>query len=172
MTAEIRKLRPKRHDAIAQAAQLLLDLPPDVVGLDDQSRDKLAAVASRFEPAPSWKFTMLSPEQLRIVLKKINGCPHPALTLRVWSALVTYVQMDTGEIMAGRTRLAEDAETTPQEVSRALTRLAKMGALIRLRPGRYKINPHVGWAGSLDLREEAAHKVSPLRLVKVEAPAR
>lgn len=163
MTAEIRKLRPKRHDAITQAAQLLLGLP---IGLSDQVRDELAEAASRYEPTNPWTFTMLSPDQLRIVLKKINGCPHPALTLRVWSALVTYVQMNTGEIMASRIRLAEDAETTPQEVSRALTRLADMGALLRLRPGRYAINPHVGWAGSLAKREAASQGVPQLTLVK------
>lgn len=163
MTAEIRKLRPKRNDAIAEAAQLLLALP---LGLNDQVRDALAEAASRYEPTPSWTFTMLSPDQLRIVLKKINASDKPAITLRVWSALVTHVRMDTGEIMANRSRLAEDAETTPQEVSRALTRMADMGALIRIRPGRYAINPHVGWAGSLVKREAAAQGVPQLTLVK------
>lgn len=168
MTAEIRKLRPKRHEAIAQAAQLLLEQPS---GLSDQLRDELAETANRYNATPTWTFTMLSPDQLRIVLKKINGCPHPALTLRVWSALVIYVQMNTGEIMASRSRLAEDADTSPQEVSRAFTRLADMGALVRLRPGRYAINPHVGWAGSLDRREVVAKSVRKLELVKTEAPA-
>ena len=163
MTAEIRKLRPKRHDTITQTLQLALTLP---LGLSDATRDELATRLERYEPAPTWKFTMLSPEQLRIVLKQINACPHPALTLRVWSALVTYVRMDTGEIMASRHRLAEDAETSPQEVSRALGRLADIGALLRIRHGRYAINPHVGWAGSLDRREAAASKVAPLQLVK------
>lgn len=68
--------------------------------------------------------------------------------------------------MAGRARIAEDAETTLQEASRALSRLADMGALLRLRPGRYAINPHVGWAGSLAKRETAAKDVSPLRVVE------
>jgi len=75
------------------------------------------------------------------------------------------VQMNTGEIMASRSQLSEDAETTPQEVSRALSRLADMGALIRLRPGRYAINPHVGWAGSMAAREAATQGVPRLRLV-------
>jgi DNA-binding transcriptional ArsR family regulator len=165
MTAEIPRLKPKRHVLIAQAAQTLLDLPPEVTGLDDPARDRLAAIADRYDPAPSWTFTMLSPEQLRIVLKKINASDKPALTLRVWSALVTHVQMNTGEIMASRSELSEDAETTPQEVSRALSRLADMGALIRLRPGRYAINPHVGWAGSMAAREAATQGVPRLRLV-------
>ncbi|MBO1077341.1 hypothetical protein [Roseomonas marmotae] len=162
MTAEIRRLRPKGHAAIAEMLQLALEMP---LGLSDPARDELAGLLERYEPAPSWKFTMLSPEQLRIVLKKINASDKPALTLRVWSALVTHVQMNTGEIMASRSRLAEDAETTQQEVSRALSRLAEMGALIRLRPGRYAINPHVAWAGSLAARETASKGVAKLRVV-------
>lgn len=162
MTGEIVRLRPRRHDAIAEALQMALDLP---LGLQQSSLNDIAEALGRYDPAPRWSYVMLNPDQLRTVLKLINGCPHPALTLRVWSALVIYVRMETGEIMASRTRLAEDAETTPQEVSRALVRLADMGVLIRTRPGRYRINPHVGWAGSLAKRETTAQNVPQLSLV-------
>jgi hypothetical protein len=162
MTAEIRKLRPKRHGMVVERIQGVLDLH----NLSDQTRDELASVLERYEPASPWGFTMLSQQQLRAVLKLINATDKPAVTLRVWTALTTYVRMDTGEIMAGRLQLAADAETTAQEVSRAFTRLADIGALIRIRPGRYAINPHVGWAGSLDRREAAASKIAPLQLVK------
>ncbi len=163
MTANVTKLRPKRHDTIAQALQLALELP---LGLSEPARDELAEALGRYEPADRWSYVMLNPDQLRTVLRLINGCPHPALTLRVWSALVIYVRMETGEIMASRARLAEDAETTPQEVSRALTRLAEMGVLLRLRPGRYAVNPHVGWVGSLAKRETAAQDAPKLRLIE------
>jgi DNA-binding transcriptional ArsR family regulator len=163
MTAKVERLRPKRHDTIAQSLQLALELP---LGLSDTTRDELAEALGRYEPAPTWTYTMLSPEQLRTVLKLINASEKPAITLRVWTALVSHVRLDSGEIMAGRARLAEDAETTPQEVSRALGRLADMGALTRLRPGRYAINPHVGWAGSLAKRETAAKDVPPLRIME------
>ena len=62
--------------------------------------------------------------------------------------------------MAGRARLAEDADITPDEVSRALNRLADLGALLKLRPGRYAINPHVGWSGGLVERQAAAKDVA------------
>lgn len=167
MTAKIVKLRPKRHDTVPQVLQLALELP---LGLSDATRDELTEALGRYEPAARWSYVMLNPDQLRTVLRLINGCPHPALTLRVWSALVIYVRMDTGEIMASRARLAEDAETTPQEVSRALTRLADMGILLRLKPGRYGINPYVGWAGSLAKRETAAKDAPLLRLVTEGTP--
>jgi hypothetical protein len=33
------------------------------------------------------------------------------------------------------------------------------------RPGRYAINPHVGWVGDPATRQEAAKDVPPVRLV-------
>jgi predicted transcriptional regulator of viral defense system len=58
--------------------------------------------------------------------------------------------------------LAQDAETNPDEASRALSRLAQIGALIRLKPGRYAINPHVGWQGSLLKRQQSAENTPTL----------
>lgn len=82
--------------------------------------------------------------------------------LRVWTVLITHARMEIGEVMAG---LARVAETTKPEASRAMGYLAEIGALLRLRPGRYTINPHVGWAGSLAKRKTAAKEAPPLRLV-------
>lgn len=163
MSAQVFRLRPKRHDTITQALQLALQLP---LGLSDPTRDELAEALGRYEPVAKWTYTMLNPEQLRTVLKLINGSDRPAITLRVWTALVTHTRLDTGEIMANRTRLAEDAETTPQEASRALSTMADLGILIRIRTGRYRVNPHVAWAGSLVKRETAAKEVPQLRLIE------
>lgn len=163
MTEKVRRLRPKGHEVIAEALRVVVQLP---LGLSDAARDEVAAALNRYDPDPTWTFTMLSNDQLRLVLKKINASERPAITLRVWTALTTHVLVNTGEIMASRARLAEDAETTPQEVSRALTLLTELGPLIRIRPGRYKINPHVGWAGSLEKREAASRETPPLRLVE------
>jgi hypothetical protein len=61
--------------------------------------------------------------------------------------------------------LAEDAATTLDEAARALDRLAGIGALLKREPGRYAINPHVGWVGDLATRQEAAKDVPPMWLV-------
>jgi len=113
---------------------------------------------------------MLNPDQQRLVLKAINAGDKPALTMRVWLAAISHIRYDTGEIMAGRERLAEDAETTPDEVSRALNRLFEIGALLKLRPGCYEINPHVGWTGDLMKRQAAAKDESPARRIEPAAP--
>src|SRR3954462_1993912 len=109
---------------------------------------------------------MINPEQQRFVLMAIiNGPrPRPRTTLRVWGVAMLHIQRDTGEITASCRELAEDAGTTPDEVSRALNRLAVIGALLKLEPGRYAINPHVGWFGDLAKRQKATEDVPPVRL--------
>jgi len=159
MAAKVTRLRPKRHDAICESIQLALDMP---LGLPQGVRDALG----RFAPPETWSFVMLNPDQQRLVLKAINGGDKPALTMRVWLAVISHIRYDTGEIMASRGRLAEDAETTPDEASRALSRLLEIGALLKLRRGRYAINPHVGWTGDLVKRQEAAKNVPPVRLIE------
>jgi hypothetical protein len=159
MAAKVTRMRPKRHDAICESIRLALDLP---LGLRQESRDDLADVLGRFAPPEQWVFMKLNPDQQRLVLKAINRGDKPALTMRVWLAVISHIRFDTGEIMAGRKRLAEDAETTPEEASRALSRLFEIGALTRLCRGRYAINPHVAWTGDLVKRQEAAKHVSPV----------
>jgi hypothetical protein len=165
MAAKVTRLRPKRHDAICESIQLALDLPLD---LKQETRDDLADALGRFAPPETWSFAMLNPDQQRTVLKAINRGEKPALTLRVWNAAISHIRYDTEEkeIMASCRRLAEDADTNPDEASRALNRLAQIGALIKLRRGRYAINPHVAWMGDLSKRQEAAKHVQPVRLIE------
>jgi hypothetical protein len=167
MAAKVTRMRPKRHDAICESLRLALDLP---LGLKPASRDDLAEVLGRFAPPETWSFVMLNPDQQRLVLKAIDNGPRPLTTLKVWNAAISHIRYDTGEIMAGRVRLAEDADITPDEVSRALNRLAELGALLKLRPGRYAINPHVGWSGGLVERHAAAKDAPVLRPVEPAAP--
>ena len=114
---------------------------------------------------------MLNPDQQRLVLKAIDSGPRPLTTLKVWNAAISHIRYGTSEIMAGRDRLAQDANITPDEASRALNRLAEIGALVKVRPGRYAINPHVGWAGASMKRQEAAKAVPPVRAVEPDSVA-
>ena len=108
---------------------------------------------------------MINPEQQRFVMMAIINGLRPRTTLRVWGVVMVHIQRDTGEITASCRELAEDAGTTPDEASRALNRLAVIGALLKLEPGRYAINPHIGWVGDLATRQEAAKDVPPVQLV-------
>jgi hypothetical protein len=168
MAAKVTRIRPKHQDATCESIQHLLDRP---LGFRPETLDDLAAVQGRLAPPEQWGFVMLNPDQQRIVLKAIGNGPRPLTTLKVWNAAISHIRYDTGQIMAGRKRLAEDANITPDEASRALNRLAEIGALVKLRPGRYAINPHVGWAGSSLKRQEAAKAVPPVRAVEPDSVA-
>jgi hypothetical protein len=109
---------------------------------------------------------MINQQQLRLILKIFNNGPRPLTTLWVWNAVLLHIQRDTGEIAASACELADDAGTTADEVAWALNRLAEIGALLKLRPGRYAINPHVGWMGDPLKRQEAAKDVPPVRLIE------
>jgi hypothetical protein len=156
------RLRPKRHDQICESIQLILDTRLD---LPQETRDSLANTLGQLSPPKGWLFFMLNPDQVRFVSKAIGKCPRPLSTFKVWTTASTYIQYDTGEIMAGRKLLAEETELSPGEISRALAQLADIGALVRLRRGRYAVNPYVGWAGSLYNREAVAKETPSLKLV-------
>jgi Firmicute plasmid replication protein (RepL) len=168
VTAKVHRLRPKQHDVVTEAMRLILDMP---LGLGNQTRDELAEALGKFAPPETWTYTMVSPGQLQRILAAINAGPDSGNVLRVWTAVMCFVQYGTNEIMAGRAKIAETAGIRSQEVSRAMTRLTEIGALVRLRPGRYAINPHVGWCGDLVKRQEAAKAVPPIRAVEPDSVA-
>lgn len=160
MTAKVHRLRPPRHDTVAEALQLVIDLPstPDTV------RDGLTEMLGTYTPPDAWSFVMLNPSQQRAVLKAIHAGPRPFATVMVWNACISRLNYGTGEVMASRSQLSEDAQVRPEEVSKALTRLTEIGALLRLKPGRYAINPHVAWSGSQGQRQDAAKGTEPVQL--------
>jgi hypothetical protein len=99
---------------------------------------------------------LIGQRETRIILAKISRGPRPHATLRVWNAALAHTASDTGALEASGTQLATVAGISPQGVSRALSRLAEIGALIRTDFGRYALNPRAAWAGSLASREQAA----------------
>ena len=115
-----------------------------------------------------WLFVKISQEQFRYIVQAIHNCRNVATTLSVWNILITYMHMDTGEIVATRKQIAKDAITNVNEVSRALSELSKIGAIIRQRHGHkiaYFINPYIGWNGSEDTRQAASKTAPKLRLI-------
>ncbi len=162
-------LLPKHSRASREQAEqvrqfmLDLDIPADARAHVDNALYRISEI-----PGRRWLFVMINPEQFRFVTTSVRRGPDSGNTLAVWNSALTYVRMDTGEIMATREQLASDAETNTVEVSRALGRLAQIGAIVRQRRGRkmaYFVNPNVGWAGGEGARQEAAKDAPKLRLV-------
>jgi CRP-like cAMP-binding protein len=156
MAAKVRRLRPKAHDRIAEALQLVLELP-----LGTTARSELTDTLSSYAPTP-WPYVMLSRLQAREILRRISAGERPGITATVWMAALSYAAHGTGEIEATRQQLAEIAGTNEREVSRALSRLVKLGGLLRTERGRYAVHPSAAWNGPLASREAAARKLEPV----------
>ena len=165
---------PRHSRASRQQAELVrqyvldLDIPEDARAVIDNALYRITET-----PGQRWLFVMINPEQFRFVTTAVRRGPDSGNTLAVWNSALTYVRMDTGEIMASRDQLASAAETNSVEVSRALGRLASIGAIVRIRRGRrmaYFVNPNVGWNGGEGTRQEAAREAPQLRLVMPGEP--
>lgn len=160
----------RRSRVSQEQAELLRRYALDLE-LSPEARAELDNALYRVTETPGrrWVFVMISPEQFRFVMQATKGTRQPDLNWRVFSAAITYLRMDSGEIVATRKQLARDAGTNPDEVSRAMGELSKIGAIIRQRHGRrivYFVNPTVGWNGGEGARQEAAKSAPQLRLVE------
>ncbi|KAF0146122.1 MAG: hypothetical protein FD153_164 [Rhodospirillaceae bacterium] len=157
-----KRLAREQADAFRQMA-FEFDLPDDMRAEIDNAIYRLTE-----EPGERWLFVKISPEQFRYVTRAIRECRNVATTLSVWTAAITYMRTDTGEILATREQLAADVDTLPCNVSTAMSDLARIGAILRHRRGRkvvYSINPTVGWNGGEGSRQAAVRKAPALRLV-------
>jgi CRP-like cAMP-binding protein len=151
----------KRKADDARQAILDLDLPK-------QAETDMLVTIQRYEDGglAKWRFNMFSPAQCLMIWDAIRDGENPHETRHVFDVLVTHIETNTGVVTLTREEIAGRVRTTPNEVSRAMGRLEKLGAVIRERvkipgmkgPGKaqYRINPYVGWNGSLEHREEAA----------------
>ena len=153
----------KRKAEDARRAILDLELPK-------QAETDMLVTIQRYETggqSEQWRFVMLSPMQCLAVWDAIDARdPKPRTTRRVFDRVITHIEINTGVVTLAREEIAERIGVHPDEVSKAMGRLEKLGAVVRERvkipgmkgPGRaqYRINPYVGWNGSLENREEAA----------------
>ena len=169
MVATIHKLpkhsRIKRDQAEkARLALADIDMPEEARAVLDNA---LYSITNT--PGARAIFTMISNDQFRYVSKMIASGPDAGKTLLVWNVAVTRVRQDTGEILATRDQLAEDTGTNPDEVSRAMTQLSNIGAILKSKRGRnvvYKVNPHVAWNGSEGARVAACRTAPKLQLIE------
>jgi CRP-like cAMP-binding protein len=159
MTAQIRRLVRRDRDQLAGALRLVLlnaSLTPGV-------RTALNELLLNVEPDP-WAYFMTNPISHREIIRRITRGERPRATIAVWNIALTYAEFGAGrEIRASREQIADDANTTVAEVSRAMNRLAEIGALIRLGHGRFCVHPQINWIGPLDERKQA---VARLELVE------
>lgn len=118
---------------------------------------------------------MLSPEQNAAVVHWLRqNSAQPMTAMVLWSECFRH-QGRTGEILATRDELAAAVGTTAREVSRIMTELESIGAIIRRRepmpgrrgPGRavYQMNPNVSTQLTGRVRDRAQSKAPTLTLI-------
>ena len=115
---------------------------------------------------------MISPAQCLVVWNAIEEGEEPRTTRRVFDWALTHLETNTGIVTLTRDEIAECVGIKPRHVSSAMGRLESLGVIFRERvkvPGmkgrgkaRYRINPHVGWNGSLDRRQQLAEQNQPV----------
>ena len=158
-----RKRLKKEQAAAFRQLAFQFELPDDVCAVIDNAIYKLTE-----KTGERWLFVKISPVQFQHVTKAIRDCSKPATTLAVWIATLPYMRRDTGEILATREQLAKDAGTNHIEVSRAMSALTRIGAILKSRRGQrvvYSINHNVGWNGGEGSRQAAVKEAPVLRLV-------
>lgn len=126
---------------------------------------------------PFGKYVMLSVQQMGTIWDAIRALPakhRPHEVRHAFDLCILNLRQDTGEVMLTRDEIAARMKTAPNDVSKAMSCLEKMGVIIKgdrrkiagLRgPGvaAYFINPHAAWNGSLEIqRIEAERQMPPL----------
>ena len=184
--ANVTRFVPKAERIAAEKAhearQAVFDL-----GLPETAEADILITIQRHETGGQlvkWNFNMISPAQCLVVWNAIRQGDRPSETRAVFDYALTHLEINTGIVTLTREEIAEYVDIRPQEVSAAMSRLESLGVIFRERvkvPGmkgrgkaRYRINPHVGWNGSLDRRQQLAEQnqpVLPFEVIEGGTPA-
>ncbi|MFC7739269.1 helix-turn-helix domain-containing protein [Roseomonas sp. GCM10028921] len=170
MGAKITRLRTRKDRLRADQAEQLRLLILDQPGLPDRAVGQILATLDRETAAENrWTFVMMSAaDNARVVRWLRRNSAYPVVAPDLWAELFTVLRLDTGEIMQTRDELATAVETTPRTVSRVMSELESIGAIIRHREGRgvrYYMSPRIGThltGAARDAAQAAAPKLATL----------
>lgn len=178
MTATIERLKTKpQTDQEATRGRLILALEQIAYHRRGRAADlarELQKELRRDAAAtdPEWTFVMIGPRQFNFVRRcLLKGSANPNLAVNLWCEMMEHLDPKTGEILASRTQLAALVGTHPDEISRMIGELARIGAIIRERKPangrvRYYLNPLVGTCLPEAPRKAAQRKAPELRVIQ------
>lgn len=115
-------------------------------GLDPKTA---ALLAMNLAPAPKteWTFVMISPQQNAAVVKwLVENSKRPMKAIELWAHLFEVMRNDTGEVLRSRQELADKIGESPANLSRIMSELNSINAIVRQRDGRrvrYFMNPNI-----------------------------
>lgn len=156
MAARIVELQTKQKLLRAeQADQLRQAFLPFEEELPEQLVSDLRYHINRFVPSNRrWTFVLLYfKENAAVVDWLAKNSSRPIVAMRLWAQCFEHLDPETGEIRRSREQIAESLEIGEEHVSRIMTELETMGAVIRRREKiagmrgrgavRYFMNPRV-----------------------------
>jgi len=161
-----------------QATRLRQALLPFEQEMPEQVRELIGHIDRKTAARNGWTFVMLSPSQNAAVVSYLAiHSSRPLVAVRLWALCFEYLRNDTGEILLRRDEIADKLQEDPDNVSRIMGELEKIGAIIRRRervdgmrgPGlvRYFMNPVVGTHLSGTARDQAQADAPPGPLLRI-----
>jgi hypothetical protein len=181
MAASIHRLRTRadrvRVEDAAQLRQMVIAFP----GLPVSAVNEIVATIDRETVSRSgWTFVMLSPEQNLAVVRWLrHNSALPMIALELWAECFQHLRADTGEIVATRDELATAVGANSDNVSRIMSELEGVGAVMRQRervPGmrgrgrvRYFINPRIATHLPGQARDKAQADAPLLKIIEGQA---
>lgn len=173
MAAKIKILQPKNKQIkLEQLEQLqaVLNLFPEI---NEKKASYLLWEIKRknkLNDPNTWTFIMISPEQNRSVVNWLDEkSTQPRKALRLWALLFEYVHRETGQIMLSRQEIAEKIKMRSNDVSRIMSELESINAILKKKDGRgviYYMNPNVANHYPQEIREKEQESSPQLKIIE------
>jgi len=171
MGADVASLERSRYSRAQREGEKLEAMLREVMPPSEAAMIASRYIAKTPKPEKSEPFIMLSPAQNFAVNEWLHAhSKRKDEAKRLWSLLFTAVHPNTGEIMLTRSEISQRLQVKPENVSRIMTELASINAILREKRGRevvYFMSNHI--ATHLPTGErlnEARTKTPKLRLVQ------
>lgn len=172
MTAQIKRFQPKDKQVKQQD---LLDLQSVLERFPELNEKKASAVVwdikrkNKLNDPNTWTFIMINAEQNFTVIDWImKESKRKNEAVRLWALLFDNVHRETGQIMLSRQEMADKLEITPNNVSRIMSELESIKAIIKQKEGRgvtYYMNPNVATHLNQEERDKARPTAPKLALI-------
>lgn len=172
MAAYIKRLQPKDKQDKQQdllELQAVLDRFPELNEKDISPLVWKIKRENKLNDPNTWTFIMISPEQNFSVVKWLNeNSKRRNEAVLLWALLFDNVHRETGQIMLTRQEIADKLKIQSANVTRIMTELESINAIIKKKDGRgviYYMNPNVANHYPQEIREKSQKKAPQLKII-------
>jgi len=177
MSAHIKRLYPKEKQTKQQdlfELQSILERFPELKERDISNLVWKIKKENKLSDPNRWTFIMISPEQNKLVVNWLDdNSTQPRKSVRLWALLFENVHRETGQIMLSRQELADKMNLRPNNISRIMSELESINAILKKKEGRgviYYMNPNVANHYPQEIREKKQKntpEITPLNRLKL-----